>query len=214
MHRELWGVLVAGVGIVLGAGLAPGGVEAAAVTVPYRASIVVRTYTQPAVAADMRTARRIAGAILDQADIRVAWLECALPGEDDERRSRCAQPLQSNELVVRIVSAAPMDARPGPDTLGFAFIDPQAGGGWLATVFLDRVTGMAGRAGIDAGELMGRTIAHELGHLLIGSDAHAAHGLMRSSWSTADLRRNRATQWLFGGKEGEAMRRRIAGGAE
>jgi hypothetical protein len=33
---------------------------------------------------------------------------------------------------------------------------------------------------------------------------------MRASWSSADLRRNRTTQWLFGGRESEVMRRRIA----
>ena len=36
------------------------------------------------------------------------------------------------------------------------------------------------------------------------------NGLMRAGWSAADLRRNRASQWLFGGREGELMRQRIA----
>jgi len=32
---------------------------------------------------------------------------------------------------------------------------------------------------------------------------------MRASWTSADLRRNLPTQWLFGGKEAEVMRRAI-----
>jgi hypothetical protein len=33
---------------------------------------------------------------------------------------------------------------------------------------------------------------------------------MRACWSSADLRRNRPTEWLFDGTEGDVMRRGIA----
>jgi len=69
---------------------------------------------------------------------------------------------------------------------------------------------MARDAGIDSAELLGRTMAHEVGHLLLGTNQHGPHGLMRASWSGADLRRNRATQWLFDGQEAEAMRQGLA----
>jgi hypothetical protein len=196
---------------MMAAGLWSGPVEAAAVTVPDRPSIVVRTYTQPASGGDMRAARRTASSILGGAGIQVVWLECSLPAEVAEASAGCAQPLQSNELVVRILSAGTVDSRPHVDSLGFAFVDVDAGGGWLATVYADRVWLMAKAAGVATAELLGRTMAHEIGHLLLGTNVHASHGLMRASWSGADLRRNRATQWLFGGKEADVMRRGIAG---
>ena len=112
---------------------------------------------------------------------------------------------------MRIVSAGTVDSRFDADTLGFAFVDLDAGGGSLANVYADRVGVMADAAGVGAAELLGKTIAHEIGHLLLGTNRHAPHGVMRASWSGADLRRNRATQWRFEGKEGEVMRKGIAG---
>jgi hypothetical protein len=192
------------------AGLSSDAVRASEMSDPGR-TIVVRTYTQPASAGDIRTARYTAGAILGQAGIQVVWVECALSVEVTEGTAHaCTQPLRWNELLVRIVSAGTVDSRPDVDTLGFAFVDLDAGGGSLATVFADRVGVMARGAGVDAAELLGRTMAHEVGHLLLGTNRHASQGLMRSSWSSADLRRNRATQWLFDGKDGEVMRRGIA----
>ena len=209
MRHTFWSVLVAAAAILMTAGLSSRAVEASPLGKAPRTSIVVRTYTQSAVAGDIRTARRTASAILGRAGIQVFWLECALPAAvtaDDP----CAQPLRRNELLVRILFAGSVDSRPHVDTLGFAFVDLETGRGSLATVYADRVAVMALGAGIDAAELLGRTMAHEVGHLLLGTNRHAPHGLMRASWSSADLRRNRATQWLFGGSEGEMMRRGIA----
>jgi hypothetical protein len=179
---------------------------------PRRTALVVRTYTERAAAADMETARRTAGAILGRAGIEVTWLECGLPADVvPAAPDTCDQPRRENELLVRIVPAGAADARNGGSTLGFAFVDLGAGGGSLATVYTDRVRAMAEQAGTDPAELLGRAIAHEVGHLLLGTNRHAPHGLMRASWTAADLRGNRATQWLFDGRESEAMRRGIAG---
>lgn len=209
MRHTCSSVLVAVAGILLAAGLSAHVAEASGIGESGRTSVVIRTYTQPASAGDMRTARQIASAILGRAGIQAFWLECALPGAvtaDDP----CTQPLKRNELLVRILAAGSADRRPRADTLGFAFVDVDAGTGSLATVYADRVAMMAQEAGIASAELLGRTVAHEIGHLLLGTNQHAPHGLMRASWSGADLRRNRATQWLFGSQEAEVMRQGLA----
>lgn len=211
MRYELWGGLVMTAGILAGAGISLRAAEVADTRESDRMSIVVRTYTQPAWAGDIRTAGRTASAILGEAGIDAVWLECALPAGVTNAAHACKEPLRWNELLVRIVSAAgAVDSLPDVDTLGFAFVDLDAGGGSLATVYADRVRVLARGAGVDRAELLGRAIAHEVGHLLLGTDRHAPQGLMRASWSRADLRRNRATQWFFGGGESEVMRRGIA----
>ena len=168
----------------------------------------MRTYTEAASAGDIRTARRTASAILERAGIQVVWLECALPDGPTDADA-CAQVPRRNELVVRIVPAGAVDGRLDVDTLGSALVDVDAGMGSLATVYADRVRALAQRAGVDDAELLGRAMAHEVGHLLLGTNRHAAHGLMRASWSSVDLRGHRV-QWFFNGKEGEAMRSGIA----
>jgi hypothetical protein len=158
----------------------------------------------------MRVARRTASAALEHAGIEVFWVECGLHAANQPAANACTQPLRWNELVVRLVSAGRADRRRHADSLGFAFVDLDTGGGWLATVYADRVEEMAGLCGVDAAGLLGRAIAHEIGHLLLGTNEHTTHGLMRAGWSGADLRRDRATQWRFGGRESEQMRRRLA----
>jgi hypothetical protein len=199
MRHDFYGVLVLAVGILGAAGVS---LHAAGT------SIVVRTYTEAASAGDIRTARRTASAILERAGIQVVWLECDPPADPTDADA-CTQPLRWNELVVRIVSAGTVDGRTGVDTLGCAVVDVEAGVGSLATVYADRVRVMARRADVDDAELLGRAMAHEVGHLLLGTNGHAAHGVMRASWSGVDLRGHRVL-WFFNGKEGEAMRRGIA----
>ena len=210
MRHEL-NVLVAAIGVVLAAGLSPEAAGAVVIPEPGTVSLRVRTYTQVTSKRDVRTARRTASAILERAGIRVDWVECGPAAAGEEvAADACTGPLGRNELVVRLVPAGTAGGGSHPHSLGFAFVDPDAGGGWLATVYADRVGQMAQAAGVGAAELLGRAIAHEIGHLLIGSNQHAPSGLMRASWSGADLRRNRATEWLFGRNEGETMRRQIA----
>ena len=210
MRYELRTVLNTAVGTLLVVILQVGAAEAADPGDLVVATVVVRTYTPPELEDQIRTARRSATGILDRARIHIDWLECGLPRMARESSGACTQPLQSHELVVRILSTGTLVSRPDADTLGFAFVDLHAGGGSLATVFADRVRLMAERAGVAPAELLGKTMAHEIGHLLLGTNEHTAQGLMRACWSSADLRRNRATEWLFGGREGDVMRKGIA----
>jgi hypothetical protein len=210
MRHPLVGVLVGAAGILVAAGFWPRAAEASHTKESSRASIVVRTYTQADSEGAIRTALRTASAILGRAGVEVAWLECGLPAGVTEASGACTQPLRWNELVVRILPAGTVDPRRHLSTLGFAFVDLDVGGGSLATVYADRVGLMAQSAGVDAAELLGMAMAHEIGHLLLGTNRHASRGLMRASWSSTDLRRSLATQWVFDGKEGDVMRKGIA----
>jgi len=171
--------------------------------------IIVRTYARPDVLDAMETARRAADASLRRAGVSVYWVECGVSPDDEPLSQRCERPVQSNELVVRLVEHVVPDRRSDGDALGFAYVDAKTGRGWLATVFVDRVQVMARTACINVGELLGRTLAHEIGHLLLGTNRHGGRGLMRAAWSTADLRRDGSTQWSFEQKEGETMRANI-----
>ena len=60
---------------------------------------------------------------------------------------------------------------------------------------------------LDGADLLGLAMAHELGHLLMGTNEHAARGLMRAIWTRTELQRNAAEDWMFSETEMEAMRR-------
>jgi hypothetical protein len=80
----------------------------------------------------------------------------------------------------------------------------------LATIYLDRVEWMAQQTGIDPRALLGWAIAHELGHLLMATSAHAANGLMRPIWLQSEIRRRHNADWTFRPTEIAAIRERAA----
>ena len=96
-----------------------------------------------------------------------------------------------------------------PLVLGEAFVDTRQRTGVLATVFADRVELLAGLSETDSALLLGRAIAHEVGHLLLGSNAHSLRGLMCAQWTPADIRRHARTDWELTRDDAAAIRKRL-----
>jgi hypothetical protein len=67
------------------------------------------------------------------------------------------------------------------------------------------VSAAAARLGVDRATLLGRTLAHELGHLLLGTNAHAPRGLMRARWADAVVRNDVTHDWQFSRREARHM---------
>ena len=113
------------------------------------------------------------------------------------------------EVVVRIVQAP--RAERDPNVLGFSYVDTRAKRGTLGTVYMDRVTALARQHRVEPARLLGRAIAHEVAHLLLGTTAHASSGVMRDQWLFGRLGgRNRETDWTFSDSEAAAMRAALA----
>jgi hypothetical protein len=91
--------------------------------------------------------------------------------------------------------------------LGFAALDAVSQRGVLATVFHDRVQGLAERLRLNYTALLGRAMAHEVGHLLLGQARHGTTGLMRAVWTDEELGRNHPSDWLFAPSDAHQMRR-------
>ena len=72
-----------------------------------------------------------------------------------------------------------------PDQLGYAF--PDALVGVNASVFCDRIEQLHKSADIDLPTLLGHALAHEIGHVLLGTSEHSTAGIMKAVWSRADF---------------------------
>ena len=169
-------------------------------------ALVVRVYdTANGDNLSRTTAIRTAAAILRDAGLSIEWRDCTGAGSQPD----CQNP-QRGDLIVRIVPTPPrrtsaaansllLRAAPGEEQsqLGVAVLDPVTLTGQLATVFQQPVLRMANRAGIAPAELLGRTIAHETGHLLLRSRSHSSTGLMRENWTLEELTSNRRDDWRF-----------------
>ncbi len=161
----------------------------------------VRVYRSTHLRGDaLRLALQVAEATFAAAGIEVVWTVCE-PGE-------CLTPPASTERLVRLVRL-PHGQRHALRCLGDALIDPQRQSGRLATVYVDQVLDLARRLDIDHGTLLGHTIAHEIGHLLLGSITHGASGLMREVWSRQALQGGRGDHWALLPFEAAAIRLRL-----
>jgi hypothetical protein len=56
------------------------------------------------------------------------------------------------------------------------------------TVDYSRVKEVADRAGVHVDRMLGCVAAHELGHVLLGSNSHSSSGIMVGSWTRRELK--------------------------
>jgi hypothetical protein len=161
--------------------------------------LVVRVYDTTGVSASrLELARADLSQTLTAIGIEPIWRPCHAAG--------CTGRPQPHEVLVRIVKSGPFAER---DSLGYSSIDIDQHAGTLATIYADRVFALASQGGIDGGVLLGRAIAHEIGHLLLGAPGHGPQGLMRALWRMDELQRDRSIDWRFSPHEGGLMRRHL-----
>jgi hypothetical protein len=179
------------------------------------AQIIVRIYdTFHLERARILAARDTADQIIRTAGVSVRWRLCAVTSGSlsaDPRRDGCDDALRPSDLVIRIVKAPSHASR---TTLGFAYIDATTKRGWLATVFTDHVLGTAQRTNTDPDVLLGRTIAHELGHLLLNTVSHQQDGFMQARWNDKTLRKSAQKDWSFSARDAAQIRENVVAHAQ
>jgi len=158
------------------------------------ALLVVRVYDMATSNAAARAAAlRTAADAIASAGVRVQWRDCSRGGAAHP----CKTVRDAGDLVVRIMPIAARATTTEEVELGFAPIDPAGRATVIATVYYDVVERVARRTGIPANELLGRAMAHEIGHLLLRAPGHAPSGLMRPLWTDDELVRNHPDDWTF-----------------
>ena len=172
--------------------------------------IVVRTYDASDALNDFAVTFAETAAILDDAGVGLTWVRCDVAFVQRDANP-CLRPLAANELAIRFVRLPPHHAAQERDliTLGDSLVDTRLGVGALATIYVNRVATLAGRCDVDVQTLLARATAHEIGHLLLGTTAHASSGLMRAAWSQAAIRRTAADDWAFTSRDARAIRESV-----
>ena len=95
----------------------------------------------------------------------------------------CASFAWPTRLAVRIV---PRSTRPTSEVFGVAFLSDE-GTGCYSDVFYDQAMELHADWHVSLSDLLGNVMAHELGHLLLGSNSHSRAGVMRAHWQEEEL---------------------------
>jgi hypothetical protein len=160
----------------------------------------------------MVQAQERAGRILAQAGIRVEWLNCGTGGpvvpDQFEVPSPCSSITYPSHLSVRIALTGSSRKE---DVFGEAFANVHGEGTHLY-VYYAHIVGCNASKVLAEGELLGYVIAHEVGHLLLGTNSHGRGGIMQCRWEQAQLR-NAAKGYLqFTPRQAFAMRECLSRG--
>ncbi|MBZ5684160.1 MAG: hypothetical protein LAP86_03925 [Acidobacteriia bacterium] len=182
-----WELVLAGV--LLWGGVATAQDKSSGVTVLVNDSAGVK----PSV---LRRAEREAARLFDAAGIEIQWVNCA---ETEE----CRRILGPNEFVLHIV---PAGHTASDFVFGEAFLG-EDGRGQYSDVFFERLKQEQGD--VNLALLLGAVSAHELGHLLLGSNSHSRIGIMEPRWQEDSVQKIGKGMLLFTQEQGELMRKRI-----
>jgi hypothetical protein len=141
--------------------------------------------------------------IFRNAGVRLLWFRCPASVVQPGNSERCWS-VDQDTLILRIVPR-PAGDFVDRDAVGFAIVVP--GNATYATVFRERVLAALDPEGpCTEAVLLGHAIAHELGHLLLGTSSHALAGLMAGRWHAMELE-YAASGWLqFSPAESATMR--------
>ena len=154
----------------------------------------------------LRAAEAEASRLFRQSGIEAKWLNCPLPADGPEDPAQCRTAEFPAHLQLRI---ARRPRNLSEITFGISYLSAD-GSGCYANLFYQRVEQMHERSRVNLASLLGDVAAHEIGHLLLGTNSHAANGIMRARWESEELGSISMGTLFFSDAESRQMRSKLA----
>jgi hypothetical protein len=147
----------------------------------------------------IRAAEKVAARVLQKAGIEAQWSDCTVVGGVARSDSAlCAERLRSQDLVVyfvdRLEAHFSWADRPA---LGYSIIPHTHEVATTAFVSYTQIQQLSVYTSAGVEDLLGLAVAHEIGHLLFGTNEHANYGLMRAQWRLRDLEAKAWSEFEF-----------------
>jgi hypothetical protein len=172
--------------------------------------ITIRVFNSAKVSkGDLAVALKVASAIYAEAGIGITWEQ----GSDDDHESKAldfsANGVSDGACTGRRLGGVNLGLERAPpngvkdNTLGFAL--PCAKYGTGASVFVDRCERVMQGTTASFGKILGHAIAHEVGHVLLGTNGHSVGGLMRARWGRAEWQTVAAAHLAIAPSDAEKM---------
>lgn len=160
----------------------------------------VTNYTE-ATPATVSKAEREAGRLLGEAGLNVIWIDCPLGRSAVIATDPCQQPLEPTDIVLRVL---PDHARNGVQDSAFGIAVLPV----LASVYYEHAVSLARMDGaeFETPIILGFVMAHEIGHLMLGSNSHTDTGIMQGQWERKQVRQIMKGDLHFTAQQSKAIR--------
>jgi hypothetical protein len=145
----------------------------------------------------LNEAQRRASLIFRKAGVEVEWADCPLNNEDPSLYPGCPEVWGATKFFLRILPATKTQSH----VSGEAFVAAR-----IANIFWSRVEEQAQKLNISAPRFLAHTVAHELGHLLLGSNSHSPTGIMSARWDAPTVTRISQEGLYFNSQQSELIR--------
>ncbi|HYK90156.1 MAG TPA: hypothetical protein VE398_15380 [Acidobacteriota bacterium] len=144
--------------------------------------ITVRIYNYANIESyTLEPAQRRAAAILRQAGFEIRWLHCARRAEERSQYPACISKPGANDVILKIMPRIDMkEIGFGKNAFGLC-------AGQNISISVERLEEIAQDSDQTCGRILGLAVAHEIGHVLLGSNSHSSQGIMRPQWYIQDL---------------------------
>ena len=130
--------------------------------------------------------------------LELAWAACP-PGRDSpDAYPDCLGPYSPRDLTLRILPDVVSGYALQDDVFACALIAPEGESSRQADIIFGRLKNFAWkkvrrwlaspvRPGACLSPMLGAVVTHEVGHLLLGSNAHSKEGIIRANWGPQAL---------------------------
>jgi hypothetical protein len=160
----------------------------------------------------LANAEKEAASILRAAGIESVWLDCPTRPVAKQSDSACARPFSPADPVLRILSESMAGRMHFHDnTMGYAALEEKGGRGYgfVAGIFYAKVESVAEETRTLRCHVLSHAMAHEIGHLLLGTLKHSNTGLMGACWRPEEMRLARRGELQFSAREATLLRAEV-----
>ena len=170
--------------------------------------VKVSVYDDAGVGLDLLVkAEEVASRAFRRAGVAIDWLNCGVDGKLTGL-PECGKAAFPTRLQLRMLKKS---RGLTPETFGISYLSNE-GEGVYSQVFVEPVEQLHQAVGISLATLLGDVAAHELAHLLLGTNSHSVIGLMRAHWGVQELDRVKQGTLLFDRDEAHKMAERLIAG--
>ena len=153
----------------------------------------------------LRGAEAVGAEVFEEAGLKFRWLNCGRAEESAAEVESCTHIAFPMHLQLRILR----EPRKLPEfTFGLSYLDVD-GIGCYSEVFVAHLDEMRRKTGQSESVILGHVMAHEVAHLLLGTNSHAENGIMKARWDVGELEEAARGELRFTRREAETMRRKV-----